>query len=260
MNKYFLAIKLQWQSLAEYRLDFLISVTKYSAMVILMALVWLAVGKSGQGLVMNSQETVSYFIFAAMIYSLSNFHTWYVEEDIKLGGLSKYLLKPIDTTNYYLSIEAANAIAETVFKALVMVPLIFLLGFSFSVAPSQLLLFLIFMPLIFYFSFNILTGISYLAFWLNEVFAIRWSLLIVIRFLAGILVPVSFFPQWLQNISWFLPFQHLAFTPIQVMIGKYSIEKGLSGLLILALWTIVAVRVRSFVWKKGSDSYESTGI
>lgn len=253
-------MRLQWQSLAEYRLDFLISVTKYAVMVILMALVWLAVGESGQKLAMTSQETVNYFVFAAIIYSLSNFHTWYVEDDIKLGGISKYLLKPISTSRYYLSIESAGALAETVFKALVMVPLIFLLGFKFSINLSQLILFTIYIPLIFYFSFNTLVSISYMAFWLSDVFAIRWSLLIVMRFLAGTLAPISFFPEWYQNISWYLPFQHLVYTPIQMALGNYSIKEGLIGFLILGLWTLFSRLALNFIWKKGLDSYEGTGI
>jgi ABC-2 type transport system permease protein len=228
-------------------------------MVILMALVWLAVGESGHNQVMTQSETVSYFVFAALIYSLSNFHTWYVEDDIKLGGLSKYLLKPVSASHYYLGIESANAISETLFKAIFMIPAIFLLGFGFSVGIGQLLLFILFMPLIFYFSFNTLIGISYMAFWLSDVFAIRWSLMIIIRFLAGILVPISFFPELLQKISWLLPFQHLAFTPIQVMLGKYTLAEGLKGFLILAIWTAIAAFLRSFIWKKGTFSYESTG-
>lgn len=260
MKKYLLAMKLQWQSIAEYRIDFIISATKYSVMVTLMALVWLAVDSSTTNPVMTRSETINYFVISAIIYSLSNFHTWYIEEDIKLGGLSKYLVKPINTSNYYLSIELANVIAETLFKILVMVPTIYILGYTFSVTLDHMLLFIAYLPLVFYFSFNVLVGTSYLAFWLSDVFAIRWSLMIVVRFLAGILVPITFFPQWYQEISWLLPFQHLAFTPIQVVMGKYSISTGIEGLLILAFWTLLAVWCRNTIWRKGTCSYEGAGI
>ena len=259
MNPYLLVIKLQLQDIAEYRLDFIIHLVKYAVMVILMALVWLAVDAEGS-LGIDRGETIRYFFFAAMLYSLSNFHTWYIEEDIKLGGLSKYLLKPIEPHGYYLSKEIAAAVTELFLKVIIMLPILFALGFNFAIPFAAFGLFLLFLPLIFMFAFNLLTSISYLAFWLNDVFAIRWSLMIVFRFLSGVLVPISFFPLVLQDLFWYLQFQHLAYTPIQLIQQNYSVSTGATGLGILLLWTVGIVQARKFIWNTGVAQYEGTGI
>lgn len=259
MKPYLLVLKLQLADIAEYRLDFFIHVVKYAVMVLLMSLVWLAVDSEG-GLGLDRTQTIRYFVFAAVLYSLSNFHTWYIEEDIKLGGLSKYLLKPIEPHNYYLSMETANALIELALKAVVMLPILILLGFSFSVGLPTIGLFLLFLPVIFLFSFNLLVSISYLAFWLTDVFAIRWSLLIVFRFLSGLLVPISFFPLVWQQLFWYLPFQHLAFTPIQLLQEEYDSATAATGLLILVAWTVVIILLRRFIWIRGLSQYEGTGI
>lgn len=259
MFKYWLVYKIGILDILEYKFDFVLNTAKYSLMLIVLAFVWLAANQNGAtGLSPN--QTFSYFFWAAVLYSLSNFHTYYIEDDIRLGTLGKYLLKPISPFLYYLSHQLAKASMETSFKFIVLVPLLSVLGFQWQLDLSRYFLLLAFLPLIFLFSFNVLSSISSLSFWLTEAWALRWSATILIRFLAGILVPISFLPTWFQTWSWWLPFQHLAYTPIQLILGNMAITSAVHGWLILAGWTLATFWLRHIIWVKGLSNYENIGI
>ncbi len=261
IKKYLLVIQLSIQDAIEYKFDFFVHTLKYAVMVLLMTLLWSAVEKANPTPLLTQNEIVMYFFFSALLYSLSNFHTWYIEQDIKQGTLSKFLIKPVSTTGYYLSFQSASVFIETVLKTVVFLPLLYLLGFSFDTFTLQnILLFLLYLPLIYVSSFFLLSGISLLTFWIIEAYALRWALTITFRFLSGILVPLAFFPTFFQNISFYFPFQHLAYTPIQLILGKVSVSYALQGLLVLFCWLIVFISLHQWIWKKGISGYESTGI
>lgn len=260
MKKYWHVFALSLQDVFEYRFNFFVHTFKYAVMVILTAMVWLAVMKENPNLGYSINETITYFVFAAILYSFSSFHTWYIEEDIKLGMLSKYLLKPISPFLYYFSHQSANAVIETVVKMGVFLPILWGLGFLPSIQLQNTLMFFFFLPFIFFFSFSLFTLISSWSFWFTDVFAIRWSLTIIFRLLSGMMVPLSFFPSSVQQILFYLPFQHLVFTPIRLMQNALSIRTAFVSLGILIAWTVVFSAIRIAVWKKGSDSYEGTGI
>lgn len=261
MKKYFLVFKLSLQDTLEYKFDFLMNTGKYALMVLLMALLWTAVEKVNPTPLFSQQETVAYFVFAAMLYSLSNFHTWYMEDDIRLGGLSKFLVKPVSTMGYYLSYQLGSVFLETILKIVIFFPLLSVFGFSLPTIPIiSWVLILLFLPLIYIFSFYLITTISICTFWINEAYAVRWAFLSLTRLQSGVLVPIVFFPLWYQKIAIFLPFQHLAFTPIQIILNNISVQTALLSWITLLVWTISMFFFQNLLWKKGLYQYEGTGI
>lgn len=260
MNKYILITKLSLLDLLTYRLDFVLHVIKYAGMIVFMSFIWLAVEQQNPNLVYSREEIVTYFIFAASLYSLSNFHTIYIEEDIKLGWLTKFLVKPISALRYYYHFEFGVAFFETFLKLIVMVPLIHFLVQHLSLQVVNVILFFLYLPFIFTFAFFQFSLISSFSFWIQEVYAIRWSLTIFFRFLSGAFIPLLFFPTWLQQLSQWLPYQYLLFIPIQIVTNKSTISQALTGLVVLGTWTCVLYLVRARIWRLGSKSYESTGI
>lgn len=261
MQKYWLVMKICIQDIFEYKFDFFLGTAKYAVAILLMSLLWSAVERVANEPTFTHQETVTYFFFAAILYSLSNFHPWNIESDIRLGGLSKYLVKPIHIRLHYFSYQLGSVLVETILKALIFVPVLHLIGFPLPLPSiASLSLFIMFLPLIFICSFLILTTISMLTFWLTEAYAIRWATTSIIRIQSGVLVPIAFFPQWYQNTSFFLPFQHLAFTPIQLIQQKISSSVALQSWVILLGWTIIFYFIQTAIWKKGVYEYEGTGI
>lgn len=229
-------------------------------MVLMMSIVWLNVEKDGHAGLFNPQETVSYFLMSAMLYTLSNFHPWYIEDDIRLGYLSKYLVKPISPSLYYFCYELARVTVETGLKIGVFLSILFVLHLLPNLTVFQVCIFLLYCPFVFIFAFQWLSLISILSFWITEAYAVRWAVTIFTRLLSGVLVPVIYFPEAMQKILFFLPFEHLAFTPIEFMLGRMSLNDLAQAFTVLFFWICALTLFRQWVWTKGLHNYEGTGI
>lgn len=260
MSVYGLIACISIQDTLEYRVNFLLNTVKYSLMIAFTAMVWLAVEQASPTTSYSRSETITYFLGAALLYSLTNFHPYEIEVDIKQGGLSRFLVKPISPHWFYATKLAAEAGIATIIKALIFVPAVLLLGVSFSAHPSQLFLFCCYLPVIYYISYLLLGTISVGAFWFTEIYAVRWGLTIIFRLLSGVLVPIDYFPTFAQKFLIYTPFPHLVATPVRLLQGMISPAEGLFGLLVLLLWGSFLHVCNAQLWKLGTLEYESTGI
>lgn len=260
MNKYFLVTKLALQDIFEYKLDFFLQSAKYGLVVTCMALIWLAVERSGHPGLFTQNQTISYFFFAAILYPLSNFHPWYFENDIRLGSLVKYLVKPISPIVYYFFFQMAQVVLDMMIKLVVFWGILLLFHLSPQITAIQFFLFLLYCPFVFFFSFLWLTLVSMFSFWITEAYAIRWAVTIVTRFLSGILVPLLYFPNRIQSLLHVLPFTSLAFTPIQFILGNISVVQFLYSLVVLLGWTVVLGVIYLSVWHRGLLQFEANGM
>jgi ABC-2 type transport system permease protein len=259
VHKYFLILKISIQDQLEYRFDLYTQTAKYAFGIVLMALVWLAVARENLELTISPQEIINYYLIAAILFSLSNLHTWNIEDDIRLGMLSKYLLKPITPFWHYFAFEAGSTLIQTVLRLLVLAPIVWYFQSDLTASPWHLVLFLAYLPTIYYFSFHFFFTLSSLAFWLQEVFALRWAWMGILRLISGIFVPLHFFPDTFRAISSWFPFQYLVYFPIQVAQQNVTLNQAQQGLLILISWTVIMAIASRTVWRLGLLRYESTG-
>jgi ABC-2 type transport system permease protein len=91
--------------------------------------------------------------------------------------------------------------------------------------------------------FNALIGLS--AFALEEVAPFEWIYQKLVFILGGMLIPLDFYPAWLQTIAKSLPFAYMMYGParlfvlpnphlfMQIIIGQIFWLAVLSGLLML---------------------------
>src|SRR5690606_19992585 len=61
------------------------------------------------------------------------------------------------------------------------------------------------------------------AFWIVRAEGIRRVFLLLKDVTAGVFLPLSFFPEVLQKILFFLPFQFITYLPTRVYIGEYEL-------------------------------------
>lgn len=59
--------------------------------------------------------------------------------------------------------------------------------------------------------------------------------------LSGLVVPIPFFPKFLQVVSKFLPFQYISDLPFRIYVGNVSLDQGLYGLIIQIIWIIIII-------------------
>ncbi len=68
--------------------------------------------------------------------------------------------------------------------------------------------------------------------------------------LSGTVVPIPFFPIFLQKISRLLPFQYISDLPFRIYVGNIPIKSCLSGILIQTIWLILLIIIGHSLMKK----------
>lgn len=74
--------------------------------------------------------------------------------------------------------------------------------------------------------------------------------MIISDILSGLVLPIPFFPHWLQNISNFLPFRYVSDFPFRLYVGNISLEEGLIGLTVQIAWIIILIILGKTITKK----------
>jgi ABC-2 type transport system permease protein len=74
----------------------------------------------------------------------------------------------------------------------------------------------------------------------------------LIEMLSGLLIPISFFPDAAQKIMARLPFEYIAFVPLQIYLGKLDRAAALRALGTQWLWAIAMLALAHFWWERAS--------
>lgn len=246
----------------EYRGAFFIYMINTVAAPTIYLLIWLAVDAQGVSLPYDRTQFVTYYVLLSLVSMLTS--TWlayYLAQDIRLGGLSPWLLRPTTMTIHYVS----NNIGEKIIKLPLLLPLIGLVALAFGrdlslpTDPVAWLLFCLSVPLAAAIAFLIDVVIGSLAFWIEDVGGLIDIKELTSSFLAGRFVPLALFPEALQPLIKVQPFRYTLSFPLEVLTGGLSSHETLYGLACqigycLALWSCYR-----FMWRIGLRSYTSPG-
>lgn len=263
--RHFEAAKASFKSAVQYRAGMLLTILLSVVNVAVMYVIWGAVIAGGTygGYTFNDMilHTVLQLIINALIWDDWNNMLGNAIHD---GGLYKYIIRPVSLFAYAFWWKAGSRAFAFFVEALPML-LIFTAVFSPSfMTPEQPLAFLLALTLAFlyYLLFNMLIGFS--AFWMKKTDGLEWIYIISRNILSGVLLPLSFYPETVQEVFFFLPFQYIYYVPSTAYIGNYALTSwnvtiwdslivGTVGLIPLGMLTTT-------VWWMGSKHYEGVGV
>ncbi len=86
------------------------------------------------------------------------------------------------------------------------------------------------------------------AFWTLQITGVSMLYSFTVQLLAGALVPIWFFPQWLQRVTLWLPFQASANIPLSLYIGRLPLSGAAGDLALQAFWCLVLAGVVRLIW------------
>ena len=150
----------------------------------------------------------SYFVFYPV--------DWEINDDVHSGNFFSILIKPVTFYKYYFCKMLGDRLAHLLF---IIIPVIL---FSSVYYKNKLLtieililgsiaIILIYGSMV----FNIMLC-RYAFFWLENIFFVLTVKEIVIQFLSGILLPLSFFSNNFRLFLDVLPFKYLVYEPLQM--------------------------------------------
>jgi ABC-2 type transport system permease protein len=74
----------------------------------------------------------------------------------------------------------------------------------------------------------------------------------LVELLSGLLIPIAFFPQWAQRIFAYLPFEHIASTPLQIYLGMLSGAAAWRAIGISLAWVVALLALGHVWWLRAS--------
>lgn len=252
----------QFAQMVEYRAEVIIWMLSGTLSLVMM-LVWMAQAASAPDGHVNGyspQQFASYFLSTWLVSQLLVVWVTYdLDFHIRQGTLSPMLLRPFDPMwSFYL-----GHLSERVFRLVPMLGLItifaLLSGARFStdwrVYPVVFGLALLGFTARFLWEYSV----GLLAFWTESSNSFHELVWLAYAALGGMFAPLSFYPQWVQNIAIWTPFPYMLGLPAQLLAGKATLAEAGHGALVLSVWLVIFWFLRLFIWRTGLKKYGAVG-
>jgi ABC-2 type transport system permease protein len=239
---------------AAYRSHMLLSLIIGPAFFLAQVFIWRAVYAGKISVAGFTLEGMLYYYGTVSVihYLIMDFADWNLQMLIRTGKFLTFALRPMHHMFFALSQKVGHRILGFLFE-FIPVWLIFALVFRIPLLPAKPLWALASISLGFLMMFLINYSVGILAFWLTRTEGIRFLLRFIRDILAGVFVPLSFFPLAVQKVLFYLPFQFVTYVPVRVFIGSYELAGvamdipnivGLQALAVLSMWGIARLLFR----------------
>ena len=202
----------------------------------------------------DATDAVTYVWVAQGLLMTVYIWGWYeVALRVRSGDIATDLYRPLDFQVYWLAQDLGRAVYHALFRG---VPPFVVGALAFDVrVPGDAVLWLGFLASLALavcasFAYRFLFNLA--AFWLLDYRGIAVLATVVSTFFSGMIIPIAFFPDWLEALAWALPFAAMVQAPIEVFLG-HARGLELAGLLALqALWAVVLLGVGRIVFAAGT--------
>ncbi len=249
-----------------YRFSMMLSIVTGPLFLLINIIIWKSLYGSNQ---MLGGLTFDQFVLYIALTLISGYLLWDDTTDtlkdlIVDGKLSVFLLKPIT----FLWMQFWKKVGDrSVAFVLEFVPVSiifgFMLGFEvfgkihvFYFAGSMIVAFII------SYLINFLLGM--LAFWFIQPQGMVWIYRSISGFLVGMILPLTFYPSFVQKVFFLLPFQFLGFVPAQLAQGYYKLAGlTLHPVIVLiygALHVVILILVSILLWKFALRKFSGVGV
>ena len=219
--------------------------------------VYIAFYETGRdNLPMSLQDTVSYVWLGQAFFALV--YLWYKDKEIlnmiKSGNIAYELSRPQDLYFMWASKIMGERLsnASLRFLPVLIIALIIPKPFNLSIELSiiTLILFIISMIL----ATILMTALVLLfhvicLFTLDEKGVVN-IFMIVADILSGLIIPIPFFPTYLQKISNILPFKYICDFSFRLCIGNIKVSDGIIGIFMQIIWIIILIILGRLITKK----------
>jgi ABC-2 type transport system permease protein len=189
----------------------------------------------------DPSDSVTYVWFAqAMLMTVYVFSWFEVALRIRSGDIATDLARPLDPLRYWLAFDLGRALYHFVFRGIppfVIGMLVFDVRLPDNPATWLWLGASLVLAVVVSFGFRFLYNLA--AFWLIDYRGVGWLAMMVAFVLSGFVLPLPFFPDWLEAIARVLPFAAMVQIPVDVFLEQATGAEVAGLLLLQALWAAI---------------------
>ena len=182
---------------------------------------------------------------------LALFMAWYFDNDIfdsiTSGSIAYELCRPCDLYTMWFVKNMAVRLSRVVLRCFPILAVAVFLPKPYGMTlPGSVTASLLF-PLSLILGFLVLVAFSMLiyisAFYTISPIGIRILATSVVEFFAGAVIPIPFFPTWLQPVMNALPFASMQNTPFLIYTGHVGGQEAMWAIFLQAVWLVVLVGI-----------------
>jgi ABC-2 type transport system permease protein len=236
---------------AAYRSHMVLSLVIGPLMFILQLGIWQAVfqGKNVVGGFTLGKMIQYYAVITLMNYIIMDFAAWNLQMLIHTGRYLTFALRPVSHCFFAFAQKAGHRVLGFTIEFFPMV-LVFLFVFKINLVPAEPGWFIVSVFLSFCINFLLNYSMGILGFWMVRTEGIRFIYGFISSLFAGSIIPLSFLPDVLQSVFFFLPFQFIVYVPVRVFFGSYSLGGvslslpaivGIQGVALIVVWFLTRI-------------------
>lgn len=245
-------IRMEFINNLAYRSSYFTGIFNYSIQIGAYFFLWDAVYTGRRVLGgLDKEQMLTYVIIAWVVRSFyfSNLDRR-IADEIRQGKIALELIRPY---NYQL-VKYARAFGEAIFRIIFFAApsgvIIYLLR-PFGLPPNlaSTLVFAAAAVLSFFINAQISMIAGMFAFFTQSVSGIYRAKRVIMDLFSGLLLPISFYPDWARQIIELLPFQAVSYLPNLIYLGKIQGGAALQVLLLQVFWIVVLYITGALFWR-----------
>ncbi|MGG3467726.1 ABC-2 family transporter protein [Neobacillus pocheonensis] len=251
MDKYLEMIRIRFLMMLAYRTNYYTGILIYGINIGAYYFLWSAIygGKEQiQGLSVVQMTTYVAVSWMARAFYFNNLDREMAME-IMDGKVAIELIRPYN----YLGMKTMQGLGEGIFRlfffsapGLIIVYFVFPIQFTWDISVWGLFAVSILLSFLINTELNLLTGIT--TFFLYNNSGLIRAKRVVIDLFSGLLLPISFFPDWAQEFMKFLPFQGISYLPSMIFTKGFSHQQAIEAIGQQFIWVIVLIIPIQLLW------------
>jgi ABC-2 type transport system permease protein len=254
------ALKNGLQDATAYRLEFLFEVLGSAAVpAAIQTLFWYAIFKVGGTQELGGlryEDFIAYTLTSILFTQIrGGDHDFELQEMIRSGGLSNYLLRPCGAVEFVY----IRGVAPKLFIAGLSLIAGLTIGYFYGITPDRLLGAMTLALIGNIIHYQIGAALATVAFYWEEGYSVLMVKNLLVSLLCGELIPLNLFPTEWQWVWKSTPFYLYVFGPTQYALGRWTHAEFFSHLTIGLAWIGAGWLLVNGTWKSGIKRYLSLG-
>jgi ABC-2 type transport system permease protein len=244
-------IRIRFLTMLAYRVNYYSGIIVYSINIGAYYFLWNAIygGQSSMG-GLTTEQMITYVAISwmARAFYFNNIDQE-MAQDIKEGKVAIEMIRPYN----YVTVKLMQGFGEGIFRlfffslpGMLIVSFIFPIHYPNSAATWGWYLVSLMISFIINTQINLMTGLLAFFFYNNE--GIMRAKRVVVDLFSGLILPISFYPEWAQEILKYLPFQAISYLPGMIFTGAMEGGKVYSALSIQCIWVLVLLLPIWLMW------------
>ncbi|MBN2736640.1 MAG: ABC-2 family transporter protein [Spirochaetales bacterium] len=209
-------------------------------------------------------QVLSYYALITLTHYLTmDFADWNLHMLIRTGQFITYMIRPMSHRYFAFSQKVGHRVLGFIYE-FIPVYLMFFFVFNIKLIPANFFWCGLSIALGFLMTFFINYAIGIIGFWIIRGEGVRRMIMTIDRLFRGVLIPLVFFPDMIQKILFFLPFQFASYVPVRVFIGSYILG-GMSFSIpeivgIQAIAVVIMFFITKILWLLGARKFTGVGV